>query len=39
MFLQNAWYVAAWETEIGDGPFARKILNEPVVLFKTPNGA
>jgi len=38
MFLQNAWYVAAWETEIGNGPFARKILNEPVVLFKTPNG-
>ena len=38
MFLQNAWYVAAWETEIGDGPFSRTILNEPVVLFKTPGG-
>jgi phenylpropionate dioxygenase-like ring-hydroxylating dioxygenase large terminal subunit len=38
MFLQNAWYVAAWETEIGDGPFARTILNEPVVLFRTPVG-
>ena len=38
MFLQNAWYVAAWETEIGDSPLARKILNEPVVLFRTPGG-
>ena len=35
MFLQNAWYVAAWETEIGDAPFARTILNEPVVLYRT----
>lgn len=38
MFLQNAWYVAAWESEIGDSPFARTILNEPVVMFRTPNG-
>ena len=35
MFLQNAWYVAAWETEIGDAPFARTILNEPIVLYRT----
>ena len=35
MFLRNAWYVAAWETEIGDTPFARTILNEPVVLFRS----
>ncbi|MEC7488818.1 MAG: aromatic ring-hydroxylating dioxygenase subunit alpha [Pseudomonadota bacterium] len=38
MFLQNAWYVAAWDSEIGDGPFSRTILNEPVVMFRTPNG-
>ena len=38
MFLRNAWYVAAWTTEIGDAPFARTILNEPVVLFRTPDG-
>ena len=38
MFMQNAWYVAAWETEIGDTPFARTILNEPVVMFRTPAG-
>ena len=38
MFLQNTWYVAAWETEIGNTPFPRTILNEPVVLFRTPEG-
>lgn len=38
MFLRNAWYVAAWESEIGDAPFARKILNEPVVMFRTDSG-
>lgn len=38
MLVKNAWYVAAWETEIGDAPFARTILNEPVVMFRTPDG-
>ena len=38
MFVRNAWYVAAWETEIGNAPLARTILNEPVVMFRTPDG-
>lgn len=38
MFLKNAWYVAAWESELADGPLGRTILNEPVVLFRTPDG-
>ncbi len=38
MFLRNAWYVAAFETEITDEPFARTILDDPVVLFRTPSG-
>ncbi len=38
MFLRNAWYVAAWESEVGDAPFGRRILGEPVVLFRTPDG-
>ena len=38
MYLRNAWYVAAWESEIGETPFARTILNEAVVLFRTPDG-
>ncbi len=38
MFLRNAWYVAAWENEVGDAPFGRTILNEPVVLFRQSDG-
>src|SRR5277367_448599 len=34
MFIRNAWYVAAWADEIGATPLARRICNEPVVLFR-----
>jgi phenylpropionate dioxygenase-like ring-hydroxylating dioxygenase large terminal subunit len=38
MFLRNAWYVAAWDTEVTNAPLARTLLGEPVVLFRTQNG-
>jgi phenylpropionate dioxygenase-like ring-hydroxylating dioxygenase large terminal subunit len=38
MFIRNAWYVAAWADEIGDAPLARRICNEPVVLFRDKEG-
>ena len=38
MFLRNAWYVAAWDDELGREPFARTLLDEPVVLFRTEDG-
>jgi phenylpropionate dioxygenase-like ring-hydroxylating dioxygenase large terminal subunit len=38
MFVRNAWYVAAWADEIGERPFARRILNEPIVLFRDASG-
>jgi phenylpropionate dioxygenase-like ring-hydroxylating dioxygenase large terminal subunit len=34
MFIRNAWYVAAWSDEVTDKPLARRILNEPLVLFR-----
>jgi phenylpropionate dioxygenase-like ring-hydroxylating dioxygenase large terminal subunit len=34
MFIRNAWYVAAWADEIEAGPLARRICNEPVVLYR-----
>src|SRR4051812_153243 len=34
MFIRNAWYVAAWADEVGETPLARRICNEPVVLFR-----
>ena len=37
MFVKNAWYVAAWETEIAEAPLARTILSEPVVMFRIGN--
>ena len=36
--VPNAWYVAALSTELGDSPLGRTILNQPVVLFRTPGG-
>ncbi|HSV79969.1 MAG TPA: aromatic ring-hydroxylating dioxygenase subunit alpha [Ramlibacter sp.] len=39
MFIRNAWYVAAWSSDIGATPFARTILGEPIVLFRGADGA
>ena len=38
MFLRNAWYVAAWGSEVTDVPLARTLLDEPVVLFRIDDG-
>jgi phenylpropionate dioxygenase-like ring-hydroxylating dioxygenase large terminal subunit len=33
-FARNHWYAAAWSGEIGDKPLGRRLLGEPVVLFR-----
>jgi vanillate O-demethylase monooxygenase subunit len=38
MFLKNYWYVAARSDEIAAAPFARKILGEPIVFYRTEAG-
>ena len=39
MFVRDCWYVIAWEHEIpADGLFARRVLGEPIVVFRTENG-
>jgi phenylpropionate dioxygenase-like ring-hydroxylating dioxygenase large terminal subunit len=38
MFLKNAWYVAAWDHEIGRALTPATILGEPVVLYRTQDG-
>ncbi len=39
-YLQNVWYVAAWDTEVpADRPFGRMLLGEPVVFFRDTAGA
>jgi vanillate O-demethylase monooxygenase subunit len=38
-FLKNAWYCAGWASELGIGPLlARKLLNEPVLLYRRQDG-
>lgn len=39
MFLRNCWYVIAWDHEVPAGAlFARTVLNEPIVVFRTAGG-
>jgi vanillate O-demethylase monooxygenase subunit len=37
-FVRNQWYVVAYSTEIGQGLFARTVLGEPLVLWRTEAG-
>ena len=39
MFLKNVWQVAAFSAELKEGPLARTLLGEQVVLFRTEMGA
>lgn len=39
MFVHNCWYVAAWASEVTRAPLARRILGEPVVLYRTEAGS
>ncbi len=36
--VYNAWYIGAWSVELDDGPVARKIMNEDVVLYRSGDG-
>jgi vanillate O-demethylase monooxygenase subunit len=39
MWIENAWYVAAWASDIaGDALFVRTYLGVPVVLYRTADG-
>jgi vanillate O-demethylase monooxygenase subunit len=38
MFVRNAWYQAGWAHELSASPLARRICNEPVVLFRDAEG-
>jgi vanillate O-demethylase monooxygenase subunit len=38
-FVRNAWYVAAWADDVGDGQLVpRTIMGEPIVLYRKGNG-
>ena len=38
MLVRNAWYIAAWADEVKTAPLARRICNDPVVLFRDASG-
>src|SRR5262249_11568846 len=38
-YLRNAWYVAAWSDDLGDGQLlGRTILKQPIVLYRQSDG-
>lgn len=37
-FVRNQWYGAIWSQDLGDAPVGRRILNRPLVLFRTQDG-
>lgn len=37
-FVRNAWYPAAWSREVGKTPEARRILGDPVVVYRAASG-
>lgn len=38
MIIKNAWYIASWADEVSTTPLARRICNEPIVLYRTLDG-
>jgi phenylpropionate dioxygenase-like ring-hydroxylating dioxygenase large terminal subunit len=37
-WVRNAWYVAAWDLEVGPEPLARTLLGVPIVLWRKLDG-
>ncbi len=37
-YVRHAWYIAAWSEELDDGPVARTIMDEPIVLYRDAAG-
>jgi phenylpropionate dioxygenase-like ring-hydroxylating dioxygenase large terminal subunit len=35
LFLENTWYAAAWSYELAAEPYARTLLGQPIVMFRT----
>lgn len=39
MFICNHWYGAVWSQDLGAAPISRRILDKPIVLYRTDDGA
>lgn len=38
VFVRNAWYAAAWEREVGDGPLGVRVAGESVAVWRCGDG-
>lgn len=38
-FLRNCWYMAGWSHEIGEVPLRRKLLGDPLALYRMLDGS
>jgi len=38
-FIKNAWYVAGWESEFGNGLFKRRLLGKDIVFYRCMDGS
>lgn len=38
-YLRRGWYMAAWADEVGERWLARRLLDEPVLIFRRTDGA
>jgi phenylpropionate dioxygenase-like ring-hydroxylating dioxygenase large terminal subunit len=37
-FLRNAWYVICWADDIAEKPLGRRVLDEPIVVYRDASG-
>jgi len=37
-YLRNAWYMAGWSDEVGTALLRRRLLGEPILLFRKEDG-
>lgn len=38
MYLRNGWYCAGWASELSQAPIARRMLGEPVMVYRSESG-
>ena len=38
MYLRNGWYCAGWGSELGGAPIGRRMLGEPVMVYRSQSG-
>ena len=39
LYIRQQWYVLAWSHELANGPLARTVMEQPIVVFRTEGGS